>query len=115
MGIIEKDLDKIFSVYYEKFKFKKGSIIGEYFYYELFVGLINIVFEVEYIYDYELVMWLDVINCIINYLRINIFFISRWEVLIILLDIIGFRISEVYEIIWIMIKKVVDLLFISDK
>ena len=64
LGTTGKDSDKIFSVHYEKLKFKKGSITGEYFYHESLVGLINIASEVEYVHDHELVMWLDAINLI---------------------------------------------------
>ena len=115
LGTTGKDSDKIFSVHYEKLKFKKGSITGEYFYHETLVGLINIASEVEYVHDHELVMRLDAINCTTNHPRINTFLISRWEALTTLLDVTGSRISEAHEITRTMIKKAADSLFISDK
>ncbi|MFA0719116.1 site-specific integrase [Vibrio splendidus] len=111
----EEDNDREFSVHYKKKIYKNGYIEKEYFHHESLEGLIHIAAESEYIRDYELIMWLDAINCSTYHPKPNVFLISRWEALTTLLEITGSRISEVHQITRTMIKNASDSFLLNGK
>ncbi|MGF1862962.1 site-specific integrase, partial [Photobacterium profundum] len=115
LATIKEDQDREFNVHYEIKKYKNGAIEKEYLHHDSFTGLIHLSAEAEYIHDYELIMWLDAINCTANHPKPNEFLISRWETLTTLLEITGSRISEVHQITRSMIKKASDSLLENGK
>ncbi|MGK0272339.1 MAG: integrase [Cocleimonas sp.] len=115
LATTKEDPTREFNVHYEIRKYKNIKIEKEYLYHNSLAGLIHIAAEAEYIHDYELIMWLDAINCTTNHPKPNIFLISRWEAFTTLLEITGSRISEIHQITRTMIKEASDSLFISQK
>ncbi|CAK3276517.1 MULTISPECIES: site-specific integrase [Vibrio] len=111
----EEDSDREFGVHYDKRKYKNGYIEKEYLHHDSLEGLIYIAAESEYIRDYELIMWLDAINCSTYHPKPNDFLISRWEALTTLLEITGSRISEVHQITRTMIKNASDSLLLNER
>lgn len=110
-----KDYKRDFKVHYEVKKYKNGRIEKKYFDHGSFKGLVHISSEPEYIRDYELIMWIDAINCTEYHPKINEFLASRWEAFTTLLEITGSRISEVHEITRTMIKDASEFLLVSGK
>ncbi|RLU01653.1 hypothetical protein [Ketobacter sp.] len=87
-----------FKVNYSLASIRKNGREIQYLKHRSLNGLIHISAESEYIRDYELVMWLDAINCSTYHPQIDDFLLSRWQALTTLLDITGSRISEVHQI-----------------
>ncbi|MCG6461574.1 site-specific integrase [Vibrio parahaemolyticus] len=100
----KEDPNQEFKLHYIIKKYKRGNVDVKYNHHESFKGLIQISSEPEYVRDYELIMWLDAINCTDFHPVVNDFLSSRWEAFTTLLEITGSRISEVHEITRTMIK-----------
>jgi site-specific recombinase XerD len=66
----------------------------EYLSHECIEHLSDFSFEIDYIKDYEIDMWLDAIEDVTD----NPYIIDRWNSLTILLEYTGSRISEIYDI-----------------